>query len=63
MNHASGAIAAPDTEVVQVDDIVWQRAQRRGLVQGAVWPVRVVEGLSSMTTPHSIRGRLAASPA
>ena len=63
VNHASGAVASPDAEVVQAGDAVWQRAQRRGLVQGAVWPVRVVEGLSSMTTPHSIRGRLAASPA
>jgi hypothetical protein len=44
MNHASGAVAPPDTEVVQVGDAIWQRAKRRGLVQGAVWPVRVAEG-------------------
>src|SRR6266700_6896529 len=35
MNHASGAVAPEDAEVVQVDDIIWQRAERRGLVQGA----------------------------
>ena len=36
MDHASDAVAPPETEVVQVGDAVWQRAQRRGLVQGAV---------------------------
>ena len=36
MNHASGAVASEDAEVVQVGDAIWQRAQRRGLVQGAV---------------------------
>ena len=39
MDHASDAVAPPDADVVQVGDIIWQRAQRRGLVQGAVWPV------------------------
>jgi len=42
MDHAPDAVAPPDADVVQVGDIIWQRAQRRGLVQGAVWPVRVV---------------------
>jgi hypothetical protein len=42
VNHASGAVAPPDTEVVQAGDAIWQRAKRRGLVQGAVRPVRVV---------------------
>ena len=42
MNHASGAVAPSDTEVVQVGDVIWQRAKRRGLVQGAVRTVRVV---------------------
>ena len=36
MNHASGAIAPEDAEVAQAGDAIWQRAQRRGLVQGAV---------------------------
>jgi hypothetical protein len=43
MDHASDAVAPPDADVVQVGDIIWQRAQRRGLVQGAVSPMRVVE--------------------
>jgi hypothetical protein len=43
MNHASGAVAPPDTEVIQVGNAVWRRAKRRGLVQGAVRAVRVVE--------------------
>jgi hypothetical protein len=34
MNHASGALASPDTQAVQVDDAIWQRAKRRGLAQG-----------------------------
>ena len=42
MDHASDAVAPPDADVVQVGDAIWQRAQRRGLAQGAVWPVRVV---------------------
>ncbi|MCW2935111.1 MAG: hypothetical protein JWM19_6073 [Actinomycetia bacterium] len=35
------AQGCPDL-VVQVGDAIWQRAKRRGLVQGAVRPVRVV---------------------
>ena len=42
MDQASGAVAPPDAEVVQVGDAIRQRAEWRGLVQGAVWPVRVV---------------------
>jgi hypothetical protein len=30
MNHASGAVAPPDPEVVQAGDAIWQRAERRG---------------------------------
>jgi putative transposase len=36
MNYASGAVAPPDAEVVQVGHAIWQRAKRRGLAQGAV---------------------------
>ena len=32
MNHATGAVAPPDTEVIQVGDAIRQRAQRRGPV-------------------------------
>jgi hypothetical protein len=45
MNHASGAVAPPDPEVVQVGDVIWQRAERGGLVQGAMRPMGVVEVL------------------
>ena len=41
VNHASGAVAPPDAEVLQVGDTIGQRAERRGLFQGAVRPVRV----------------------
>ena len=44
-NHASCAVATPDSEVVQIGEAVGQRAQRRGLVQGAVRPVRIVKVL------------------
>jgi hypothetical protein len=45
VNHAPGAVATPDAEVVQVGNAIWQRAEWRGLVQGAVGPARVVEVL------------------
>jgi hypothetical protein len=31
MNHASGAVTPLDPEMIQVDDAVGQRAERRGL--------------------------------
>ncbi len=52
MDHASDAVAPPNAEVVQVGDAIRQRVQRRGLVQGAVWPVRVVEVLGSGPAAH-----------
>jgi hypothetical protein len=54
MNNASGAVAAPDAEVVQVGDTIWQRAERRGLVQGAVRPVRVAEVLVLAQDGHQV---------
>ena len=36
MSHTADAVTAPDTEVIQVGDDIGQRAERRGLVQGAV---------------------------
>jgi hypothetical protein len=45
VNHASGAVAPPGAGVVRVGGAVWRRAERRGLVRGAVWPVGVVEVL------------------
>src|SRR4249920_4200310 len=54
MDHASDAVAPPDADVVQVGNIIWQRAQRRGLVQGAVWTVRVVEVLVLAQDGHQV---------
>jgi hypothetical protein len=54
MDHASGTVAPPDAEVIQVSDASWQRAERRGLVQGAVWPVRVVEVLVFAQYGHQV---------
>ena len=52
MNHASGAVAAMDPELIEVGDAIGQRAQRRGLLQGAVRPVGVVEGLVVAQDDH-----------
>jgi hypothetical protein len=54
MNHASGAVLPPEAEVVQVGDAVRQRAKRRGLVQGAMRPVRVVEVLVLPQDSHQV---------
>jgi hypothetical protein len=54
MNHASGAVAPPGTEVIEVGDAIWQRAQRRGLVQGAVRLVRVVKVLVLAQHGHQV---------
>jgi hypothetical protein len=54
VNHASGAVAPLDTEVVQVGDAVWQRAERCSLVQGAVRPVGVVEVLVLAQHDHQM---------
>src|SRR5690242_13809795 len=39
---------------VQVSDATWQRTKRRGLVQGAMWPVRVVEVLVLAQDGHQV---------
>jgi hypothetical protein len=54
MNDASGAVAPPDVEVVQAGDATWQRAERRGLVQDAVRPVRLVEVLVLAQDSHQM---------
>src|SRR5258708_38091768 len=54
MNNASGAVAPPEAEVVQVGDAIWQRAERRGLVQGAAWPGCVVEVLVLAQDGHQV---------
>jgi hypothetical protein len=54
MNHVSGAVAPEEAEVVQVGDAIGQRAKRRGLVQGAVRPVRVIEILVLTQHCHQV---------
>jgi hypothetical protein len=49
VNHASGAVAPPDAEVVQVGDAAWQRAERRGLFQAIDHDSPIVEGESLVT--------------
>ena len=57
MNHASGAVTPPDAEVAQVGNAIWQRAERRGRVQGRRGR-RVGEAVGSRTCPcPSPRGR------
>ena len=45
MNHAASAVTSLNPEPVKVGDVAGQRAQRRGLLQGAVRPVVVEEVL------------------
>jgi hypothetical protein len=54
MDRATGAVAPPDAETVQVGDVSWQRAKRRGLVQGAVRPVGVVGVLVLAQNGHQV---------
>ena len=54
VNHTPDAIAPPDAEVVRVGDAIWQRAERRCLVQGAVRPVGVVEVLVLAQHDHQV---------
>ena len=54
MNHASGAVAALDPELIEVGDAIGQRAQRRGLLQGAVRLVGVAGGLVVAQDDHQM---------
>jgi hypothetical protein len=54
MNHASGAVTPLNAEVVHASDAIWQRPERRGLVQGPVWPVRIVEILVFAQDYHKV---------
>ena len=45
VQDASGAVAPVDAEGFEVDEIVEQGSKRRGLAQGAVWAVLVIEDL------------------
>ena len=48
------AVVAPDPEMIPVGDAIWQGPQWRGLVQGAVWPVGVVEVLVLPQHHHQV---------
>src|ERR1022692_2740677 len=54
MNHASGAVTPLNPEVVQVGDAVGQRAQWRGLLEGAVRPVGIVKVLVVPQHHHQV---------
>ena len=45
MDDAARAVILPDPEMIEVGDGIWQGPQGRGLAQGAVRPVGVVEVL------------------
>jgi hypothetical protein len=66
MNHATGSVTPEDANVVQVGDAIWRRAQRRGLVHGAVRPVGVIEvfilGGSTADVREFLRQLLPSSP-
>jgi hypothetical protein len=54
MNHAPGAVAPTDPELVQVGDADGQRAQWRGLPEGAVRAVGVAEVLVLPQHGHQV---------
>ena len=54
MDDATHAVMPPDPEVIQVGDAIWQRPQWRGLVQGVVRPVGVVEVLVLPQHHHQV---------
>jgi hypothetical protein len=61
MNHAPSAVTPLDPELIEVGDAIGQRAQRRGLVQGAM-PVpgsvvmpQVLVGFQNLATGPDLR--------
>ena len=54
VNHASCAVTPLYPEMGQAGDAVGQRAERRGLVQGSVRPVRGVEVLVVAQDGHQV---------
>jgi len=48
------AVMAPDPEMIQVGDAIWQGRQWRGLVQGAVRPARIAEVLVLPQHHHQV---------
>ena len=54
VDDATHAVMPPDPEMIQAGDAIWQRAERRGLVQGTVWPVRVAGVLVLAQDGHQV---------
>jgi hypothetical protein len=54
MIHAPSAVTPLDPERIEVGDAIGQRAQRRGLVQGAVRPVGAAEVLVLAQHGHQV---------
>jgi len=54
VDDATHAVVPPDPEMIQVGDAIWQGPQWRGLVQGSVRPVRVVEILVRPQHHHQV---------
>jgi hypothetical protein len=54
VDDATRAVMPPDPEMIQVDDAIWQGPQWRGLVQGAVRPLGVVEVLVLPQHHHQV---------
>src|SRR4051794_15883470 len=54
MNYAPSTVTPLDPEMVQVDDAIGQGAQWRGLLQGTVRPVGIVEILVLSQHDHQV---------
>jgi hypothetical protein len=54
VDDATRAVTPPDPEMIQVGVAIWQGPQWRGLVQGAVRPVRIVEILVLPQHQHQV---------
>jgi len=54
VEESSGAVASLDAEALEVDHVVRQRSERRGLAKSAVRPMLVVEGLVIVEQPTQV---------
>jgi hypothetical protein len=54
VDHATSSVTPPDPELVRAGDAVGQQAQRRGLLQGPVRPVRAAEILLLPQHDHQV---------
>jgi hypothetical protein len=54
MNHPSSAVTPLDPDLIQVGDVIGERAERGVLLQGGVRPVRVLEILVLPQHDHQV---------